>query len=152
MFESVYYGVVPINHSQVAISQKRIPIYLAMGIQAQLAANAGRFATKRSRSRLKTAIFPLLSHLTRELQDAFRLICNPRSVSIYLSLHIPADQRCSPCSLSREKPQISLKNDAFYGLAGSASLHFRRISLLFARCRERPVRGGLHPPPRSRAF
>jgi len=39
---------------------------------------------------------------------------NPRSVSIYLSLHIPADQRCSPCSLSREKPQISLKNDAFY--------------------------------------
>src|SRR5205085_790457 len=141
MFESVYYGVVPINHSQVAISQKRIPIYLAMGIQAQLAANAGRFATKRSRSRLKTAIFPLFSHLIRECRKPFDLICNPRSVSIYLSLHIPADQRCSPCSLSREKPQISLKMKLFIGLAGSASLHFRRISLLFANCRERPVRG-----------
>jgi hypothetical protein len=66
-FESVsLWRSFPSTVSQVAISQKRIPIYLAMGIQAQLAANAGRFATKRAQFRLKTAKFPLSSHLKRE--------------------------------------------------------------------------------------
>src|SRR5438874_11762343 len=35
------------------------------------------------------------------------------------------------------------------GLAGDASLYFRKISLHFPKYRERQVRWRLHPPPRS---